>query len=452
MADPLATRTASDDDADALEREAPRPHLFLVLECHRPTAAGVRIALDHVSEVTIGRGAERRIEAAAGRVSIALDDPWLSTGHARLARKLTTWTLEDAGSKNGSLVNGQRATTALLHDGDLLELGRTFFLFDSAPVGDRPIAAPEEPVPGIPTLSVELAADLRALAQVAPSRVPVILRGESGTGKELAARALHGLSGRAGPLVAVNCGAIPDNLVESELFGYRKGAFSGASEDRLGFVRAADGGTLLLDEIGDLRPLAQAALLRALQEHEVTPLGTVKPVPVDLRVVAATHRDLDRLVDSGSFRHDLHARLAGFQLELPPLRQRREDLGLMIGAILRRAGAEQVTLHPRLCRALFGWVFPGNVRELEQCLTAAVVLAGDTPVNLEHAPEPLRRAWAEGAPPPLDPDEAARRDRIVALLREHHGNVAAVARSMGKARMQIQRWIKRYAIRPRDTE
>jgi transcriptional regulator with GAF, ATPase, and Fis domain len=342
-------------------------------------------------------------------------------------------------------VNGVRQESAVLRDGDVIELGRNFFLFRED-VLDRDGG---EPVPGLPTMIAELAEALDALATTAPSRVPVVLRGESGVGKELAARAVHALSGRTGALIAVNCGALPDDLIESELFGYRRGAFSGANEDRVGLIRAAEGGTLFLDEVGDLREGSQAALLRVLQEHEVVPLGATRPIPVDVRIVAATHRDLEALVARGAFRHDLHARLAGFELELPPLRERREDLALIVAAILRRVTperAESIALHPSLVRAWLGYAFPGNVRELERSLAAAVVLAGDEPVALDHAPAWFRDALV--APPPVVLDEAdqRRRDEIAALLREHKGNIAAVARAMGKARMQVQRWIKRYGI------
>src|SRR5437588_230906 len=170
----------------------------------------------------------------------------------------------------------------------------------------------------------------------ARARIPVLLLGETGTGKELIARAVHDLSGRTGPFLAVNCGALPETLVESELFGYRKGAFSGAYEDRPGLVRSSDKGTLLLDEIGSLPLPAQAALLRVLQEEEVVPVGATRPLRVNLRVVAATHEDLGVLASQELFRADLLARLSGFTLDLPPVRERREDVGLFLTSLLRK--------------------------------------------------------------------------------------------------------------------
>src|SRR5262249_31546947 len=282
---------------------------------------------------------------------------------------------------------------------------------------------------------------------VARSMIPVVLEGETGTGKEVLARALHGISGRTGEIIAVNCGALPRDLVEGELFGHRKGAFSGATEDRLGLVRSADKGTLFLDEIGDLPASAQATLLRVLQEREVRPVGGTRTISVDLRVVAATHRSLDQMVAAGEFRADLLARIAGYRFEMPPLRARREDMGLLLGAILKRLAPERAaatSIHPRAVRALLGHPRPGNVRELEQCLRGAVVLAEGGPIELEHLPAVVQRVLV--GPAARDSEEGARQEQILALLREHRGNIAAVAKHMGKARMQVQRWLKRYGI------
>src|SRR5439155_8887584 len=182
---------------------------------------------------------------------------------------------------------------------------------------------------GLATVLPWLAREFERLQLVADSSVPVLLRGESGTGKEVLAAAIHKLSGRPGAFQAVNCGAIPPNLVESELFGHRRGAFSGAVTDHPGMVRGADRGTLLLDEVGDLTLAAQAALLRVLERHEVLPVGGNKAVRVDLRVVAATNRNLDELVAEGRFRADLLARLSGYVCVLPELRDRQEDFSLL---------------------------------------------------------------------------------------------------------------------------
>jgi transcriptional regulator with AAA-type ATPase domain len=436
-----------------------RPHLFLVLDARCPSAAPARVSLEGVEEVLLGRGPVRLIEATSDdgvrRVVVRADDRRMSGAHARMTMLLRRWVIEDVGSKNGTLVNGSARTRVPLADGDLVELGHTFFLFREAlpcdprdpPILDAGSLAPA--APGLATLLPALARDFEGLAAIARSPTPVLLEGETGTGKEVTARAVHAISGRAGAFVAVNCGALPRDLVEGELFGHRKGAFSGAAEDRPGLVRSAHRGTLFLDEIGDLPAPAQAALLRVLQQREVRPIGETREVPVDLRVVAATHRSLDAMVSAGQFRADLLNRLSGHRFTLPPLRARREDLGLLTGALLSRlAPGAAASLHPRAARALLGHRWPGNVRELEQCLGSAVVLAGAArAIELEHLPQAVQRSQS-GSTAARKSTDAERREEIVLLLREHDGNVSAVAKHMGKARMQVQRWFKRYAIDP----
>jgi DNA-binding NtrC family response regulator len=338
-----------------------------------------------------------------------------------------------------------------------------------APHEELDVSADElrPPAPELATFVPGLARRFRELAQVARTTVPVVIFGESGTGKEVAAQALHRLSGRTGPFVAVNCGSLPANLVETELYGYKKGAFSGAAEDRPGLVRASDGGTLFLDEIGDLPETSQAALLRVLQEREVTPVGATRPLKVDLRVVCATHRDLEGMARRGEFRQDLLARLTGFRLELLPLRERREDFGLIVRSLLQRLLPDDdgVAFTCKAARALLGHGWPLNVRELEQALSAALPLAADGPIDTWHLPEAIRgfvrgkslstsqerKAAKEKEPAAAAGDEPSeeqpdRKQELEALLIEHRGNVAAVARAMGKAPMQIHRWLRRYKL------
>lgn len=448
--------------------QAVGPALFLVLEGERPWASGARYDLDGVDLVALGRGpsrsAERRRDGSDRVLALSIPDPRMSGSHARLVKVLGRFVLEDAGSKNGTRVRGVSVARHTLEDGDVLELGRSFFLYrERAARGPDQEASSftKEPL-GLRTLDPELAARFAALAHVARSKVPVVVRGESGTGKELCARAVHALSGRTGPFIAMNCGALPETLLTSELFGHRRGAFSGATEERPGLVRAAHKGTLFLDEIGDLPLAAQPAFLRVLQEGEVVAVGSTEPTRVDVRIVCATHRDLGAMVDAETFRGDLFARLSGFLLELPPVRERRQDLGIVIAALLDRVAPEQahdVTFSAEAARALLLHPLPRNVRQLEQALGAALVLARGGRIELEHLPEELRaapppsRPPSESAPPTqespelrLSPREARQRDELVALLRAHGGNVSAVARVLGKARMQVQRWMKRYRI------
>jgi DNA-binding NtrC family response regulator len=445
---------------------APDPHVLLAFDCDRPTASSTRYSLRHVEEATFGRAADRRfafVDGPTGRqLSVGIPDVWMSKTHATLRRNGEHWTIEDADSKNGTIVNGSSVARALLAPGDLIELGRTLLLYGDGP----PPSAATEPVvdsaslklslPGFPTWNRALGRVLAELEAIAASAVPVVIHGESGTGKELIARAIHQASRRSGPMLAVNCGAISEKLVESELFGHRRGAFTGADEDRPGFFRSADRGTLLLDEIGELPQQAQAALLRVMQEQEVVSVGATHPVKVSVRVVSATQRDLKAIVAQGRFRADLLARLAGFSAELPPLRDRREDLGLLIGILLRRlspADTGQIAFTGRAARALFTYGWPLNVRELEQALRAGLVLAGKGPVDLEHLPASVRTArHADAAPSEpatvakLAADEGNRREQLVELFQKHAGNVSAVAREIGKTRAQVHRWIRRYAL------
>ena len=441
-----------------------KPHLFLVLRCDDPLDTGARVCLEAADTVVLGRGQRQKVERStmegAATLRIEMPDRHMSATHARLQRVLGEWMIEDAGSKNGTLVDGRRISRGPLGDGALLELGHTFLLFREAipAAGPDCVTGRELPstLPGLQTLSPDFAAELEKAALVARSRVSLLVSGETGTGKEVVASAIHQVSGRPGPFQAVNCGAFPPNLVESELFGYRKGAFSGAMEDRPGLVRSAEGGTLFLDEIGDLPLQAQAALLRVLQEEEVTPIGGTRPVEVDFRLVAATHRDLDALVSEEKFRPDLLARISGHTLSLPPLRERREDLGLLIAALLERiAGplANAVAQTADAARALLLHRWPLNVRELEKCLGSALVLAAGARIDVDHLPPAVR---AREAPPPSPPaaapalgeEDRKRREELIAQLRTHAGNVTAVARAMGKARTQVQRWLRRYRLDP----
>jgi len=422
---------------------APRPFLFLALDARRPFAPVARLMLDGIDQVTIGRG-DRPPARSRGVLRVSLDDPYVSTTHATLRRQRGGWHLEDS-SKNGTLVDGDRLDEGRVDDGAVIEVGGAFFVLrDQLPVEPAQVRDVfSDELSGLTTLLPSVQEAFDRVERIARSAVSLVLRGETGTGKEVVARAVHRLSRRAGPFVAVNCAAIAPNLVESELFGYRKGAFSGALEDRAGLVRSADRGTLLLDEIGDLPMSTQATLLRVLQEREVLPVGGTAPVPVDLRVIAASHLDLRALVATRRFRGDLEARLTGVEIELPPLRERKEDLGLLVAAILTRAGRSDVTFERAAARALFAHDWPKNIRELEQALTSAAVLAGGKPIALSHLPRAVT-APRPRKPPPREGDPVA--DELARQLDEHRGNVSAIARAMGKTRKQIQRWIKRFGM------
>ncbi|MCC7110858.1 MAG: sigma 54-interacting transcriptional regulator [Deltaproteobacteria bacterium] len=465
------TLTLEDLGAARTSASGAGPALCRVLSCDDLALPPLWVPLgDEVLELSRGQGGLSRVdEGGSPRQQLLVDDHRASRPHARLQRAAGGAELLDLGSKNGTTVDGQPAQRARLRDGALIEVGRTLFRFraavDLGRVHALPATLSAPKLPPLATASPELAALFAILERVAPSTVPALLLGETGTGKEVFARRLHALSRRSGAFVAVNCGALPGELIEAELFGARRGAFSGAVSERPGLVRAAAGGTLFLDEVGDLPLPSQAALLRVLQEKEVVPVGGTEPVAVDFRLVAATHRDLDAMVKHGSYRADLRARLAGVTLTLPPLRERREDLGLLLRGFAAEQG-RSVRLSVPAARLLLSAFFPGNVRELQRAVEGALARAAGTgdptgPVVLEpeHFPDLVEeqdRDQDEGPnasdnaldpPPGSAPDDELGRQRV-ALLQEHKGNVSAVARVLGKKRMQVYRWITRYGLDP----
>ena len=303
------------------------------------------------------------------------------------------------------------------------------------------------------------------ITKAGPTTASVLITGESGTGKELAARALHEEStGRRGPFVPLNCSALPGDLVEAELFGHTRGAFTGADEDRRGLIEAADGGTLFLDEVEDLAPAAQAKLLRVVEERKVTPLGSNDPVAVDVRLIAATNRDLEAGVAAGSFREDLLFRLRVVTIHLPPLRERREDIPRLAVEFLRHFseihGREVAELTDAARGALAAYAWPGNVRELRNAVERAVVLAssdrldvGDLPPEVSGRPAEATAAPAAEVPFAEAREEAVRgfaKSYLEAALKRHGGNISEAARSLGLHRQSLQRTLKRLGIRPSD--
>ena len=319
------------------------------------------------------------------------------------------------------------------------------------------------------------------IAKVARSMAPVLVSGESGTGKELVARAVHEVSPRASaPFVAVNCSAIPDHLLEAEFFGYRKGAFTGAADDREGFFQAANGGTLFLDEIGDLPLAMQSKLLRVIQERAVRPVGAVSELPINVRILSATHKDLAAEVQARHFRQDLYYRLNVIQITMPPLRERLEDLPAIAARVLDRIARDAgVSPPPQLTREallhLRRYAFPGNVRELENLLHRAVALSGGDAIDVgdldlpdalfaeADAPWEARRSVEAAAAPaaaalPASPDElplpadlasyldGIERDMLVRALERHRFNRTAAGASMGLSLRQMRYRMARLGV------
>jgi len=304
---------------------------------------------------------------------------------------------------------------------------------------------------------------LAAIDKLAQTDVGILVLGESGTGKEVVARAIHLASPRrARPFVALNCGAIPESLIDSELFGHAKGAFTGAATARPGVFVEATGGTLFLDEIGDMPLGVQARLLRVLQDHEVRPVGGQGTRPVDVRVIAATHVDLQKAVDAGTFRTDLFYRLNVVTLILPPLRDRKEDLPLLIAHFLRKHGGDPPPqLAPAAFEALVGYDWPGNVRELENTVLGALALRQGDEISVAALPRRVLEQARPAAPaaPEVDVElplaEAKHRAQVAferayleRVLRQTDGNVAEAARRTGVDRSNFRRLLHRHGIDP----
>ncbi|MHB1351790.1 MAG: sigma-54-dependent transcriptional regulator [Thiobacillus sp.] len=294
--------------------------------------------------------------------------------------------------------------------------------------------------------------DIRArIAKLARTQAPVHITGESGSGKELAARLIHETSNRGDkPMVAVNCGAIPEALMESEFFGYRKGAFTGAEADRTGFFQAADGGTLFLDEVGDLPLSMQVKLLRALQEKKVRKVGATTEEDVDVRIISATHQNLAALVEAGRFRQDLYYRLNVIDLLMPSLRDRAEDIPEMARFLLEKLGGRAVELERDAEKALCAYAFPGNVRELENILERALALCENARIraaDLNLVPAPPSTAAAPGSKYPLqDYLDQTERAAIVEALEQTRYNKTAAARLLGVTFRSLRYRLERLGI------
>ena len=307
------------------------------------------------------------------------------------------------------------------------------------------------PAPGVPVgeergligESPAIATLRQQIRKVAAADSTVLIRGESGTGKEVAARAIHALSPRAGqPFVPVNCASIPEGLVEAELFGHAQGAYTGAVKARTGLIESAHGGVLFLDEIGELAPAAQARLLRVLQEGEIRPVGANQARRVDVRLLAATHRDLEAMIDTGEFRADLYYRLRVLELRIPPLRERREDMDRLVDHFLlelgQRFGTTGVTLDAETRRRMHAYDWPGNVRELKNALERAVVLSEDNRIDWEHLGLAPAAAEAEARSRSATLNAYFRR---FVIENQHRMNETELARALGISRKTL--WERR---------
>jgi sigma-54 dependent transcriptional regulator, acetoin dehydrogenase operon transcriptional activator AcoR len=396
--------------------------------------------------LVLGRGEDCDVEMGSAETS---------RRHAEIRREGPIWIVRDLGSRNGTFVNGQRVSAAPLSLGVLLRfcdwIGAVVPLVEEAPG-----AVFESFAPGLyggPALRPALELARRA----APSQLPVIVEGETGTGKEGLCRALAAWSGRSGPFLAVNCAAIPESLAEAELFGYRKGAFTGAERASPGYFRAADKGTLMLDEIVDLAPAVQTKLLRVIEQREVQPLGESAPVSIDVRVVVAAQEPLGHAVKEKRFRADLYARLNGLTLQLPALRDRVEEIPFLFTRLMQdQAGGRPPEVEARAIERLCLYDWPFNLRELDLLVKRLLVLRPDGQVRRSDLPATMNLSEAEAPAPdkndgppakpprPRTPEDRQARDEqdLAALktaLRAAHGNVVRAAAAAGMTRQRAYR-------------
>ena len=367
----------------------------------------------------------------------------------------------DLNSTNGTFLDGRRVERAYLSSGSQVRAGQTMVVF--APIDEEVTVEPDRDgeLEGMVGQSVKMRQIFGLIKKIAPMDVSVIVQGETGTGKELVARAVHTLSGRKrGPFVVLDCGAIPPNLIESELFGHEKGAFTGAIASRPGAFERANGGTIFLDELGELRVDLQPKLLRVLENREVRRVGGNEVIEVDVRVIAATNRDLVKEIQAGNFREDLYFRLSVINIQLPPLRQRREDIPHIIRKelgdpeIVARHGKKHVSAQAMNVLMQYSW--PGNIRELMNVISHVLTFSDGEVIDLQHLPA---RVQGQQQEQPLPFNELLsfkdakeqllenfEREYIGQVLKRCDGNISRAARESGLHRKSIERLVKKYAL------
>lgn len=433
-------------------RAAPRDAtLTIALRRDRLGWMGSTHLLAGVDRVHIGRGTEPpRRSQQGGEVTLhlALDEAHVSQRHATLHRAGATWVFTHQSQTNESVIQGQAvASRHVLQDGNVIEISPFLLVFRN----DQPFTFGDEmltpPLPGWRTFHRALAQTYREAAKLAPSLLPVLVLGPTGAGKERIAHGIHQLSGRAGPFTAVNCAAFSPAVLDSELFGHKKGAFTGATQDREGLIRASHRGTLFLDEVADMPAALQDRLLRVLETKQVRPIGGDDSHSVDLRIVAATNKPLDewfRQPAAGGmthgFREDLYYRLGGEPLRLPSLPERREDLGLMIAEVL---SDRPLALDAAVARALMLHPWPGGARQLRSVIERLLIRVDGRMATLED----LRLE----TPEPPEPPEAAdgrkyTRAQVEDALRRARGSLPEAARLLGCNRTYVHKLVERWGL------
>lgn len=386
--------------------------------------------------LTLGRGEE---------CDLVLPGTEISRRHAELRTSGGTLAIRDLDSVNGTFVGGVQLHESPLVAGDVVRLGEwvgvVAAIQDSDPTPPFAEIAPK--LLGGPALARALELGLRA----AKSNLPLLIQGETGTGKEVTARAIHELSGRDGPFIGINCAALPEALAEGELFGYRRGAFTGAETAHVGHFRSAQRGTLLLDELTDLSLPLQAKLLRVLEERRVVPLGESTPIALDVRVIAATQQPLADAVLEKRFRADLFARLDGLTIKLPPLNERPEDIGYLVHELVQKhAGGKVIAIDALLIERLCLHDWPFNLRELDLLIRRLLVLHSHEPMlKVEHLPERVRdplEAEARSQRPGALSRDQLELSKLITQLKRHKGNLARAAAEIGISRQRAYRLLE----------
>jgi transcriptional regulator of acetoin/glycerol metabolism len=418
------------------KRATATPGIVVVVEAGRPARRAFAIPR---SGLDIGRGTPQGAMAADDRVS---------RRHLKIACRESVWAVNDLASRNGTVVNGARLDGYVEFAAPpLIRIGNS--LLWAVPDIDPYLGPVPASPPGGPVIGASLARVWDAIAVAGRAGDTLLIRGESGAGKELAARRLHEVCfgpDSSAPFVAVNCAAIPEGLAERLLFGAKRGAYSGAATDTPGYVTAAHQGTLFLDEIAELDLLVQAKLLRVLEAREVLPLGDTRPRSVQIRVVAASHKNLREEVSASRFREDLYFRIGRPEVVLPPLRERIDEMPWLIQQELQRSAADRsASLSFIEACALRAW--PGNVREFlrEVRLAAHAPLEpGSKQLTAEHLAQDAGRRILTSAAPEPGPASRLEESQIQAALNEHKGNVTRAARALGLHRNQLRRWLAKH--------
>ncbi|MHB1846151.1 MAG: sigma 54-interacting transcriptional regulator [Deltaproteobacteria bacterium] len=392
---------------------------------------------------------------------LVIDDRTASRQHCEIQYTDRGYLLVDLDSTNGTYVDGQRAERVFLTPGATITIGTTAVVFTPMDEDIDVELDGDGFLGGMVGKSLRMRQLFGLIKKIAPMDVSVVIQGETGTGKELAARAVHDLSPRAkGPFVVLDCGAIPPNLIESELFGHEKGSFTGATSSRPGAFERANGGTIFLDELGELQLDLQPKLLRVLENRELRRVGGNETIGVDVRVLAATNRDLTKEVQAGRFREDLYFRLSVINLQLPPLRLRRDDIAPIIKHVLddpetlARHGPKRLT--PRAMAILMAYAWPGNVRELINVVSHVLTFSEGPEIDVAVLPPRLQGDPSQ-TPMPFNEHLAFKdakeqilgafeREYLASLLRRCEGNVSRAARESGLHRKSIERLVKKYAL------